>query len=105
MCAGCVGVWLCVKAYGGAYSQGPTFSLRAKATVCPSSFDDEGRLTECSTRVGAPESERHSSACTLEGNCVCKAPYQKPVPTVYPGPPGSNPHAVLRIVMISCRLL
>ena len=79
------GVWLCVKAYGGAWSRSLTYSLKAKNTLCPSNFNDDGRLVECSSALDAPESTKRSTGCNSDGTCACKAPYAKPVPAVYTG--------------------
>ncbi|KAK9810844.1 hypothetical protein WJX73_001470 [Symbiochloris irregularis] len=77
------GVWLCVKAYGGAWSRSLTYSLKARATQCPANFDDQGGLMECSSALDAPASDKRSTGCNADGTCACKAPYAKPVPAVY----------------------
>ena len=78
-------MWVCVKAYGGAYSSSLAYTLKAQATLCPSTFDETGALVECSSRIGGPESDKRHTSCRADGVCECKAPYAKPVPSVYPG--------------------
>eukprot|EP00873_Tetraselmis_striata_P005958 jgi/Tetstr1/426222/TSEL_001616.t1 len=75
------GVYLCVHAYGQYDAE---FSLRASTTLCPSSFSEDGELLTCSTRAGAPESERRYDQC-VDGACSCRKPYRKPFAAVPEG--------------------
>lgn len=75
-----VGVYLCVKAYGG---EQLSFSLRATLTQCPADFTDTGERMICSAAVSSPE-KRHSG-CNADGTCICIAPYLKPPVETYEG--------------------
>jgi hypothetical protein len=53
-------------------------------TPCPSSFAPDGAQLECSSPVGGPEEGHRFSECTA-AECVCKPPFDRPVPVVFPG--------------------
>lgn len=79
---GCPGAYLCVKAYG---DSNLTYSLRATTSTCPSDFTATGDQLLCSSPLSTfdPAQLRYS-ACLADGTCLCKAPYAKPVESVYP---------------------
>ena len=43
----------------------------------------------CSSPVGGPPATQRFSACSPAGECLCRAPYAKPVPEVYSREPQS----------------
>ena len=80
------GAYLCVAAYAASVE----FTLRATLDDCPNSFNHTGLALVCQSPKDndAPEQRRYSECAA--GQCVCKAPYAPPVPTVFPGMKGSR---------------
>lgn len=74
-------MWLCVRAYG---REEVNITLRGQPTQCPASFVN-GVLHQCSSPGTQPSSEGRYDACSPEGECQCRAPYQRPTNTTYPG--------------------
>ena len=79
-------MYLCIKAYG---TKNLTFALSAFTSGCPPGFTDDGRKMVCSAVDGDLDSVQRSDGCTPGGQCLCREPYRKPVPEVYPGARGS----------------
>jgi len=61
------------------------FSLKATMDLCPSSFARNGTSLLCHTQRNAPDAEKRYTECSAGGECVCKAPFEKPVLDVFPG--------------------